>query len=364
MSTIMGRPGPSREADARAAPRAPVRLAVVGCGAVAEKVYLPVLDRLEGGRVAVLVDRDEDRAERLAAEFGVPRASGEYRGLGDEVDGAVVALPHHLHAPAATELLEAGVHVLVEKPMALTVEGCDRMIEAARAGDRVLAVGHVRRLYDASRFVREALRSGALGRPVEFDYREGSVYDWDVASDFMFRREAGGGVLADTGSHALDLLLWWFGDVREVAYRDDAMGGVEAECELELVFASGVRGTVELSRRRDLRNTCRIRTEEAELELGVGFDPQVRLRPRDLDASLRGRVGSDGGGRTSMGSVFEEQLEGFLEAIATGGTPPVPGEEGREVVALLEECRRIREPLELPWLQPEVSRPETSGPPR
>jgi len=55
---------------------------------------------------------------------------------------------------------------------------------------------------------------------------------WKVASDFMFRKEAGGGVLADTGAHLLDLLLWWLGDYESVEYCDDAVGGVEADCEL------------------------------------------------------------------------------------------------------------------------------------
>ena len=71
------------------------------------------------------------------------------------------------------------------------------------------------------------------------------MYSWPVASDFMFRKDAGGGVLADTGAHVLDTVLWWLGDWDKVEYHDDAHGGVEADCLLKLTMKSGAVGTVE-----------------------------------------------------------------------------------------------------------------------
>ena len=166
------------------------RLAVVGCGAAAE-IHLTVLSRLPV-EVACLVDRDPARSAALAAKYGVDRTLEDYRDLAGAVDGAVLSLPHHLHAPAAVDLLSAGLHVLVEKPMAMTAEECDRMIAAAAEARRVLAVGMARRFYDAGSFVKSVIDRGSLGRIRSVDVREGYVYDWPVASEFMFRRELGG----------------------------------------------------------------------------------------------------------------------------------------------------------------------------
>src|SRR5262249_57950022 len=93
-------------------------------------------------------------------------------------------------ASVTIDLLRQGVHVLVEKPMAITPDECDAMIAAADASRTVLAVGHLRRFFHSSRFVKRALEASLLGRIVSFDAREGSVYNWPAASDFTFRGDA------------------------------------------------------------------------------------------------------------------------------------------------------------------------------
>ena len=117
-----------------------------------------------------------------------------------------------------------------------------------------------------------------LGTIRSFDVREGMVFRWPVKSAAMFSPECGG-VLADIGTHVLDLLLWWFGDVAGFEYWDDAAGGVEADAVMHLEMASGVTGRVELSRTRDLRNSCVIRGERGTLEVGTKTDSTVTLTP-------------------------------------------------------------------------------------
>ena len=109
-----------------------VRLAVVGCGAVAQIHHLPAIAASDRVEAAVLVDADEKRARALAERFGVPEVATDFKRLPGKVEAAVVALPNSLHAPVSIELLRRGVHVLVEKPMAMTVRECDEMIDAAR----------------------------------------------------------------------------------------------------------------------------------------------------------------------------------------------------------------------------------------
>ena len=332
-----------------------VRLAVVGCGAVAQIHHLPAIAHSDRVEAAVLVDADEKRARALAERFGVPEVMTDFKQLPGQVDAAVVALPNSLHAPVSIELLQRGVHVLVEKPMAMNVAECDQMIAAAAAGRTVLAVGLDFRFFDASLFVRNLLRDGLVGEIRRFGLRQGVIPRWPFATDFLLRKEmAGGGVLADFGVHVLDLLLWWLGDLTAIEYRDDALGGVESDCEMVLATPAGMTGTVEISRTRNLRNTCIFEGERATLEVGVWDpDPEIRLSIADREVALAGRArrggGADTGSALNFTDVFVRQIDDFARAVRTRREPRVPGREGRRSLALIEDCYARRQPLVLPW---------------
>jgi predicted dehydrogenase len=330
-----------------AAPRLP-RIGLVGCGAVA-KLHLMVLDATGVSQLVAACDVDLERARELARERRLEHALSDYRELVGRVDAAIVAVPHHLHAEIAAHLLSHGVHVLVEKPMAMTTAECDRMLAAQAAGGTTLAVGVARRFYDATRYVKRILDERWLGAVESFDAREGSVYSWPVASDFMFRRAAGGGVLLDTGAHLLDRLVHWFGDHRSVVYSDDSRGGVEADCRLELVMHSGARGVVELSRIRDLRNTWIIRCERGTLEVEIKFHPRVTLQLAGEPAALECRALRPGGVAEQPLDCFARSFVDFIECFQTGREPVGSGREGRRSVALMEACAAVRQPLAPAW---------------
>lgn len=338
------------------APSAPLRTVVVGCGAIAELQHLPALAAVPGIEISALVDLDEGRARRLAELYGVPTVATGFDAAAAGADAAVVAVPNALHAEVAVALLERGLHVLVEKPMAISAAECDAMIEAAHRAGRVLAVGLEFRGFPAARWVERALAAGLLGRLRRFEVRQGVDLAWPFASDFVLHGErAGGGVLLDFGAHVLDLLLWWLGDLAPTAYRDDARGGVESNCLMELETADGVPGTVELSRMRTLANTCRIEGERGTLEVGVWDpDPDVALEVdgRRLTGRVAGRVDAGAGGGFDFPTAFRHQLEDFAAAVRGAGEPTATGADGRRVIALIESCYARREALSLPWLDP------------
>ena len=332
-------------------------MAFIGAGAVTEVFHLPssrLSDRVE---VTMLVDRARDRAQQMAARYRDLAVEEDYLKVVGQVDAALIALPNYLHARAAVELLQRGIHVLVEKPMAVTARECADMIGAAGESGATLAVGLVRRFYDSSRYVKQLIEDGILGPITSFDVREGGVYRWAAASAAPFRKEhSGGGVLIDTGSHVLDLLLWWLGDYEEVEYRDDAQGGVEADCELRLRMRCGATGVVELSRTRNLRNTFIIQGQRATLEFDCEYDPVLRLTVGGRGYVLAGRVvaGKAGGGPGHNGwpifSAFRDQLDDFALAVAGARPAAVPGAEGLKSVRLIEDCYAARRPLRHPWL--------------
>ena len=118
-----------------------LKLAVIGCGAIAQKVHLPVAVLSDQIEVTVLVDKFLPRARELADKYSVPAVADDYRDVIGQVDAVIVALPHHLHAPVTIDLLQHGIHTFVEKPMALTTSDCDKMIRMAGNAGAVLAVG-------------------------------------------------------------------------------------------------------------------------------------------------------------------------------------------------------------------------------
>lgn len=364
-----------------AAPRAraggPVRVAVIGCGAVAREFHLPVLAGHEGVRLAALVDRDLARAGELARAYGVGRVVTDAAELADgEIDAALVATPPAHHAPCSIALAGRGIHILVEKPMALALGEAEAMVRAAQAARVVLAVGLFRRLLPGARLLRAAIEGGALGRPIGFDIECGGVYGWASATLGNMRKElAGGGVLIDMGSHVIDQLLFFLPGPAEVEdYRDDSLGGIEADCELRLRIDHGgspLAGRIALSRTRELRNTVRIDCERGALELPFGENDRVTVRPRgvaladpasgaprpyDLRASWAG-VPS-----TSGYEAFRAEVDDWLEAIRSGRPPQLDGRSALPTVRLIEDCYRRARPLREPWVEEGLRRGGGTGP--
>ncbi len=334
------------------APKIP--LAVIGCGAVAAGHYLPCLTASSRLSPVLLVDRNLERARSLATRWHVPAVSSEIADVARHARAAVVALPNHLHAPVAIELLSQGVHVLVEKPMATRAADCDAMAAAAAAAGAVLDVGLQFRFFDSTRWIHDVLRSDLLGSLRRFEMRLGVVSRWPFASDYFLRpATAGGGVLVDYGAHVLDLLLHWLGDFAPPRYRDDAMGGVESDCEIELTTLTGVPGRVEISRTRNLRNTCVFEGDRATVEVGVWDpDPAVSLRQVE-ETACRSPAAFDGMQRRASTSTAPSCARSTISRTpsSNGVSRWCPAREGRRAVELIEACYAARQPLELPWMR-------------
>jgi predicted dehydrogenase len=327
----------------------PIRVGVVGAGAAAEGIHLPALARTSGVETVALVDPAADRVAHLRKKFGVPAGYADHRDAIPHIDAAILGIPHQYHGPVAIDLLEAGIHVLVEKPMALSTAECDAMIQASERSGARLAVGLLRRFAPTLRYTKDVLDSGMLGPIRSFDVREGMVFRWPVKSAAMFSPQCGG-VLADIGTHVLDLLIWWFGDVAGVDYWDDASGGVEADAVLSLEMAGGITGRVELSRTRDLRNSCIIRGERGTLEVGTKTDSIVTLTPAGGQVSLSGRALTPNQAPPgNLADLFAWQMADFVRAIETRTAPAVPGTEARRSVAMLEACYQRRQRLVFPF---------------
>lgn len=325
-------------------------IALVGCGAVTSRYYVPALTSLRD-RVDVvgLFDSDAARADEIARHFpGVRIASSFEAVLGMGASIVILASPPSAHADQAVAALRAGSHVLCEKPLAPTAGEAAAMAGAAAEQDRLLCVNMVRRHFPASRIVETLIASGSMGGLRSVSVFEGGPFRWPIRDQSYFTRAvSGGGVLADVGTHVVDLLTGWFGEAEFVSCHDDAMGGVEANALLELGF-KGAPATIRLSRDWGRPNLIELAFEKGRVRwraepmhgVEVAFGDGAPLCLEDEAARAFGFV-----------DCFAAQIEGMLDHIAGGPTRLVTAGDAVPTVALIERAYAERQPMEMPWLE-------------
>lgn len=189
-----------------------LKVGVIGCGGIAFGKHLPALHKLSAVKLVAFCDIDKSRAEQAKAEFGT-KDSVVYQDYQDmleraELDVVHVCTPNNSHAEITIAALEAGAHVMCEKPMAKTSEEAESMLAAAQRTGKKLTIGYQGRFRADSQHLHQLCRRGDLG---EIYYaralaiRRRAVPTWGV---FLDKEKQGGGPLIDIGTHALDLTLW------------------------------------------------------------------------------------------------------------------------------------------------------------
>jgi predicted dehydrogenase len=188
-----------------------LRVGVLGTGAIAQIVHLPLLIDLPGARVEGVCDIDDTKAAALASRLGIPRvfASDEDLFASDDIDAVVICSPNHLHESQAIAALEAGKAVLVERPLALDAKGAAAVVKAAEEADRTLVVAYNNRYRQDIRGVKSFVTAGELGEVFSI---HGTWFNKKVRlrrPTWRHRKAtSGGGAFMDLGVQVLDLSLW------------------------------------------------------------------------------------------------------------------------------------------------------------
>ncbi|BCJ95909.1 Gfo/Idh/MocA family oxidoreductase [Anaerocolumna cellulosilytica] len=188
-----------------------LKIGIVGCGGIANGKHLPAIKRNGNFEIVAFCDVDSKKAEKAKEEYGVTKAKiyTDYRELiKEELDAVYVLTPNKSHAAISIAAMEAGAHVMCEKPMAKTYEDAKRMVETARRTGKILTIGYQNRYRLDSTYLKRACVNGDLGEVYyarAHAVRRRAVPTWGV---FLNEEEQGGGPLIDIGTHALDLTLW------------------------------------------------------------------------------------------------------------------------------------------------------------
>jgi len=326
-------------------------VAIAGAGSVVQ-LYLPVFKHLPEAELVALADLREDRLAQLAARYSVPRTYTDVRQLAadPDIDAVVIVTPPNLHAEHTEACAAGGKHVLCEKPMADTVDGCLRMTRACRHAGVKLQIAHMKRFMRGNQMVKSIVDSGTMGRIFMAECH------WDCAVpglDPSHRGLAatGGGNLQDHGPHAFDLIRWWTGnDIQQVAAtvrcvhpgrpnEDTAAAILDHEnglvtcCHMTRV-SYGREHYMDLYRLYGTGGTLVVRNNHhfptTSLEL-----PEITLyRPGEIiqryDSAHPHSWNLDDA--AAQNNPFLNQMKAFLEAILTDEEPRVTGEDGTHVM--------------------------------
>ncbi|MEA4861212.1 MAG: Gfo/Idh/MocA family oxidoreductase [Sphaerochaeta sp.] len=344
-----------------------VRYALMGYGKVSQ-LHAKALREAKDSTLVAVWGRDKEKASAFANQWGIlPFTDVQEMVEQANVDAVIITTPHPLHKAHAILALKAGAHVLVEKPMALTVEECDAMIDTAKQEKKYLAVISQRRWYPACRRIRDAIDSGKLGTPMigqvtMLGWRDEEYYKSDPWRGSWDKE--GGGVLINQAPHQLDLLHWFLGEVKEVYAQWDNVNHPYIEVEDTAVatvrFASGAVASILVSNSQKPgiyakvhvhgSSACStgVQTDGGAMFIagrsGIAEPPVNDLwtiageennlnRWKEEDTAFFSTIDA-----TSY--FFKLQQEDFTQAILTGKEPTSSGEEGRETVKLIEGMYR------------------------
>jgi UDP-N-acetyl-2-amino-2-deoxyglucuronate dehydrogenase len=312
--------------------------AIVGTGMVA-RYHAQAIRSTPGTHLAAVVRADPARRADAEAELGAPCAES-YEALLARPDVAAVCLctPSGVHAVQAVQAARAGKHVLVEKPMALSLEDADSMIDACAGAGVKLGVALQRRADPSFQALRASIVAGELGTPVlgtaSVPYLRGQAY-YDSAAWRGTWAQDGGGALMNQGIHLVDLLLWLMGDVSEVSARAATLAHeieVEDCVTASLRFANGALGC--LAATTAAAPGFPHRVEVYGSRGGVQIEGETVLRPGEP----RPEPAAAGAGASPTGisaTGHTRILADFAAAITEGRAPLVTGEEGRRSLSLV-----------------------------
>ena len=308
---------------------APIRLAVIGTGAISQIVHVPILAEREDVDLVALADTDSRKADTIARRFDINEVIDPDEALvRDDLDGVVICTPNHTHEEMSIRALNAGKHVFVERPLAATGDGAQRVIDAAEAAEKCLVVGLPHRFRPEVAALRSFVAGGEFG---DLYAVRGSWLTRRVPvmrpTWRQNREAAGGGALVDLGVSALDLCLWIVGfpAIKRVSCIVEK-GDFEVEDAATLMFEStdGVAFSVEVSNKL-------FAGEDRYFARLMGTEGSASLPPLEVFKQLGGRPldvtprqPKPRGGENAYTNAYRRLLDHFVRAVDGQGNAELP----------------------------------------
>jgi predicted dehydrogenase len=330
----------------------PIGFGIVGAGMIS-RFHAKALAEVRGAKLVACCDSAPGRAEALAKDFGCTPYESLDAMLSDEaVDAVTIATPSGAHADPAVAAAKAGKHVIVEKPLEITLKKCDRIIDACEKAGVKLSAIFPSRFHDSSKLMKQAVDQNRFGRITLGDayvkwYRTQQYYDSGAWRGTWALD--GGGALMNQAVHTVDLLAWLMGPVAEVQAHTATLAHERIEVEdvavATLRFESGALGIIEATTAAYPGYLKRIELHGSEGSAVLeeedikSWDFMKKTRGDDAVHRRMATSKSTGGGAADPSAIGHHghamQFQDFVDAIRKDRTPAIDGHEGRRSVEII-----------------------------
>lgn len=323
-----------------------VRVGVIGTSWWADMMYLPCLKSHPAVEIAAICGRNQDRLEEMAQKYSISRSFTDYQEMIEKnnLDAVIVATPDHLHYPITMKALEAGLHVLCEKPLALTLEHAREMYDKAEETGVKHMTLFTWRWMPPFQYAHQLIKEGYLGRCFSSQFRDVAGYGRDGQYHWKWDRSRGLGVLGDLGIHMIDMAHWLIGDIAKVnahlstfferpALEGQPLDPANDSALLTLKFKDGSQGSIYVSAVAHLgdRNSefqIILHGEAGTLEIDLNFrdgyvirgarSDEEQIRPLTIPENILKGIDPASSFFDQFNQIFMKQQVGtrlFIEAI-------------------------------------------------
>lgn len=310
---------------------------LIGCGDIAQRRVAPALTQSPQSELAAVSRANPDLLDEFADGFRAEHRFAEWQELvkSEHIDAVYVATPPNLHAEQTVAAAEAGKHVLCEKPMAMNVAECDRMIAAAKVNGVKLGIAYYRQFYPVVKRIKEVIDSQEIGKPTIVEV---AAFEWvdpdskDPRAWRLRRDIAGGGPMFEFGCHRIQLLLHLFGPVQALsATTSNALFDREVEdtATASFEFANGLVATLTVSHAvMEPRDTFVVWGSEGSVSTKVLNEGRLIVKSRN---------GERAESHEPARNIHQPLIDDFVRAIIDDRQPSVTGEIGKAVAEVEEE---------------------------
>lgn len=350
--------------------RYPIRVGIAGCGfGGTQTMYAPILRLLQNGVVTALMDPEPNALEFMTTHYGDFECFTDYETFltNADIDAVLIASPVFLHEQQAVQAAKAGKHILCEKPLAPTIEACDRILSAAAHHEVTVMVAFVRRFDKNLQLAESLLRDGRLGKLFRIRAEASWCHDLSpLGQNWRQSLRTLGGVFQDNGCHIVDLCRWWAGEVIDVSgamsiRRSD--WDVETTSTVMLRHENGVVSTIDASNTSHKPMTEYFLLEGTAAALEISFGPAAKYsspEPYQVHLWEQGKQRTDLT-HYNFGNIdrelrehgmYKQQVDHFCESVLTQSIPKTSGMDGRKAIevvnaAYLASARSATIPLPL-----------------
>lgn len=335
-----------------------LKVAIVGCGLITTEKYIPIFQRLKHrAQIVGLCDLNEEVLGKVAAQSGIADAYADFSAMLSEQhpDLVIICTPPKTHADIAIKAMKEGAHVLVEKPMATSTADCDRMIEASTKYGRKLGVMHNQLFNPAVERAKEILADDSFGRFLGMRVFLATSVDYMTSNKDHWAHKLPGGVVGETGPHAVYLSMAFLKNVRDAQVRYKKLlpeypWSIGEDIRIDLIADNGMSsitltyGSIQTTAEMDIIGT------KGLLKLDLQSRTLVEHKRPDLTAGIVGRSVLStvyqmtkalvlNGARYAFSRSLDPHYRGinrFLDYLLGDADYPATGEDGRRTIAVME----------------------------